>query len=173
MLSAFLQTSIFHISFLLKEKQFRSGDAVTSISFLWLVMALPRGSYSREIRSKNKWLYENPVKGIKWSCMLLLIDSWILLMLQKQLQRKPTFYTHFLSARNTEYKNFVTVFPYHADRSCRWTTFERKTAQKDPFIRSSIPALYSHKIKSQPYPVLTMGPFLESPETFSGPKSHF
>ena len=32
---------------------------MTSISFLWLVMTLPRESYSREIRSKNKSVYEN------------------------------------------------------------------------------------------------------------------
>ena len=32
-----------------KERQFRSSDAVTSISFLWLVVALPRESHSREI----------------------------------------------------------------------------------------------------------------------------
>ena len=30
-----------------KERQFRSSDAVTSISVLWLVMALPRESHSK------------------------------------------------------------------------------------------------------------------------------
>ena len=41
----------------MKEGQFRSSDAVTSISFLWLVIALPQESHSREIRSKNKSLW--------------------------------------------------------------------------------------------------------------------
>ena len=48
----------------MKERQFRPSDAVTSISFLWLVMALPRESHSREIRSKNKSVYENGVTRI-------------------------------------------------------------------------------------------------------------
>ena len=47
------------IPFLLwKKKQLRSSDAVTSITLWWLVMALPRESYSREIRSKNRSVYQ-------------------------------------------------------------------------------------------------------------------
>ena len=58
-----------------KERQFRSSDAVTSISVLQLVMAIPRESHSKEIRSKSKSVYENALTGIQWSCMLLLIGS--------------------------------------------------------------------------------------------------
>ena len=46
--------SIYTFSFV-KELQFRSSDAVTLISFLWLVIARPRES----IRPKNKSVYEN------------------------------------------------------------------------------------------------------------------
>ena len=59
---------------MVKERQFQSSEAVTSISFLRLVMALPRESHSREIRSKNKSVYENAVMGMQWSCMLLFIN---------------------------------------------------------------------------------------------------
>ena len=45
----------------MREMQFRSSDAVTSNSFLRLVMALPRESRSIEIRSKNISAYENAV----------------------------------------------------------------------------------------------------------------
>ena len=46
----------------MKERQFRSCDAVTSIDFLWFVTAFPRESHSRKIRSKNKSVYENTVE---------------------------------------------------------------------------------------------------------------
>ena len=45
-----------------KERQFRSSDAVTSINFLWLLLALQRESHSREFRSKNQSVYENTVQ---------------------------------------------------------------------------------------------------------------
>ena len=57
----------------MKERQFRSSDTVTSISTLWLVMALPWESNFEEILSKNKSVYA--VTGVWWSCMLLLIGS--------------------------------------------------------------------------------------------------
>ena len=47
-----------------KERQFPSSDAVMSISFLWLFMALSRESHSMQIRSKNKSVYENFATGI-------------------------------------------------------------------------------------------------------------
>ena len=58
----FAAWSNFSIPFLLWKKG--SSGSVTSISFLWLVMALLRESQSREIRSKNKLVYENAVTGI-------------------------------------------------------------------------------------------------------------
>ena len=42
-------------------------------------MALPRESHPREIRSKNKSVYENAVTEMECSCMLLLIGSCYLL----------------------------------------------------------------------------------------------
>ena len=46
-----LATPILSLTFsFVNERQFRSSDAVTSISFLWLFIALPRESHSREIR---------------------------------------------------------------------------------------------------------------------------
>ena len=60
--TAFLQTDLFLTNFsFVKERQFRSSDAVTSISVSWLVMALLWGSNSEEILSKNKSVYENAV----------------------------------------------------------------------------------------------------------------
>ena len=53
---------IFSIPFLLWQKD--SSGWARSISFLWLVMALPRESHSREIPSKNKPFYDNAVNGI-------------------------------------------------------------------------------------------------------------
>ena len=38
----------------MKGKQFWFSDAVLSISFWWLVMALPRESHPSEIRAKSK-----------------------------------------------------------------------------------------------------------------------
>ena len=46
----------------MKERQFRSSNAVTSISVLWLGMAHPRES--KQIRSKNKSVDENAVAEI-------------------------------------------------------------------------------------------------------------
>ena len=60
--TAFLQTDLFYLVW--KERQFRSSDAVMSISFLWLVMTLPGESHFREFWSKNKPVYENAVTGI-------------------------------------------------------------------------------------------------------------
>ena len=63
--TAFLQTDLFLVTFsFVKERQFRSSDAVTSISISWLVIALPWESNSEEIISKNKSVYENAVTGI-------------------------------------------------------------------------------------------------------------
>ena len=42
-------------------------------------MVLPQESHSREIRSKNKSVYENAGTGMEFSCMLLLIGSCYLL----------------------------------------------------------------------------------------------
>ena len=64
----------------MKERQFRSSDVVRSISVLSLVMALPWESNSKEVLSKNKSVYENAVTGIQWSCILLLITFWLLLL---------------------------------------------------------------------------------------------
>ena len=58
--TAFLQTDLF----LVHQWKKGSSGPVTSIIFFWLVMALPRGSHSREIRSKNKLLYVNAVTGV-------------------------------------------------------------------------------------------------------------
>ena len=69
---AFLQIDLF----LLWKKA--SSSPLTQwrqISFLWLVMALPRESHSMEIRSKDKSVYENAVTEIQWSYILLLIGS--------------------------------------------------------------------------------------------------
>ena len=63
------------------ERQFRSSDAVTSISFLWLVMAFPWESHSRKIRSKNKSVYENVVTGMLCSCTHLLIYRLLLIVI--------------------------------------------------------------------------------------------
>ena len=52
-----------------KERQFRCSDAVTSISFVWLVMALSREPHSRQIRSENKSVYENVVLLLIGSCL--------------------------------------------------------------------------------------------------------
>ena len=46
------------------------------ISFLWLVIALPRESHSWEIRSKNKSVYENAVTGMWSSCTFQVMGSW-------------------------------------------------------------------------------------------------
>ena len=73
----------------MQERQFRSIDAETAISFLWLVMALPWESHSREIRSKNKPADENIVQlhspthrlllWINLSCLcrlVLIVNPW-------------------------------------------------------------------------------------------------
>ena len=65
----FTDWSIFSIPFL----------SWRSICFLWLVMALPRASHSKEVRSKNNSVYESAVTGIQWSCLLLVIGSWCFL----------------------------------------------------------------------------------------------
>ena len=43
-----------------KERQFRSSDTVSSVSFLWLLMALPSESHSWEIRSKKNRSMKTP-----------------------------------------------------------------------------------------------------------------
>ena len=62
----FTDSSIFSVRFLYaKERQFLFSDTAASIIFLWLAMALPRESPSREFRSKNKsFVCEITVTGI-------------------------------------------------------------------------------------------------------------
>ena len=53
--TAFLQTDLFLVYlFFCERRQFRSSDAVTTISLFWLAMALPREAHTREIRWKSR-----------------------------------------------------------------------------------------------------------------------
>ena len=73
----FTDRSVLRIPFLFSNKG--SSGSVTQwrqISFLWLVMALPRESHSWKIRSKNKSVYENAVTGMWGSCTHQVMDPW-------------------------------------------------------------------------------------------------
>jgi len=67
----FTDWSIFRIPFLWWKRD--TSGPVTQSSQL---VSRDWEPHSREIRTKNKWVYENTLTGMSWNCMLLLIGSW-------------------------------------------------------------------------------------------------
>ena len=119
----------------MKERQFRSSVAVTSINFLWLVLSLPRESHSREIRAMKTPWQECSAVSCSYSSAPVYAQVYTYIKYNIYIYTHTHIYSHFKMMVRKEWKRGKVVIwektSFHHLRPRHYSINSRQSYKED------------------------------------------